>query len=341
MKTKLLIIVILGIFSASLFSCVPARKLDEVKKKKEQCETERKELKGINEELTTQNNELQQEISDISSRIKALERDTAIKGNAYRTLTVQYDKITELYDALLRNTEKLRDGADAETKKALALLQETRNELQQKEDELNALEARLNEERAKLELSKAELEAKEQELVGKNARVKELESILIRKDSIMNALHQKITDALLGFEGEGLTVTHKNGKVYVSLDEELLFKSGKWAIDPKGQEALTKLAKVLEKNTDIDITIEGHTDVLAYRGNGNIEDNWDLSVKRATAIVKIILNNSNVDPTRLTAAGRGQFVPLDTDDTSEARAKNRRTEIILTPQLDELYNLFN
>jgi chemotaxis protein MotB len=341
MKTKLTIVVAIGLIITSLFSCVPARKLEEVKAKKEQCEAERKTLKGENEELTTTNNELQDEIESMKMRMNALLRDTAIKGDAYRTLTQQYDKINELYDQLLANTEKLRAGADAETQKALAMLQDTRDLLQKKEDELNALEAKLNEEKANLEILKTQLELKEKELEGKEARVRELESILQQKDSIMNALHNKVVNALLGFEGDGLTVTQKNGKVYVSLDEKLLFKSGKWDVDPKGQEALTKLAQVLEKNKDIDITIEGHTDDLAYRANGFIEDNWDLSVKRATAIVKILLANSDINPARLTAAGRGQFIPVDTGETSEARAKNRRTEIILTPKLDELYNLFN
>ena len=340
MKTKFLSIIALAIFTASLFSCVPARKLEEVKEAKDQCEVERKELKGINEELTTTNNELTDEIASMKSRIQALQRDTAIKGNSYRTLTRQYDKINELYDQLLANTEKLRAGADAETQKALQMLQETRDLLQKKEDELNALEARLNKERSNLELLRSQLEIKEKQLEGKEARVKELEAILNQKDSVMNALRKKVSDALLGFEGEGLTVTMKDGKVYVSLEENLLFKSGRWDVDPKGQEALTKLAKVLETNTEINIMIEGHTDDLAYRPNGNIDDNWDLSVKRATAIVKIILQNSDVTPERLTAAGRGEFVPIDDSKTTEARAKNRRTEIILTPKLDELYNLF-
>ena len=155
----------------------------------------------------------------------------------------------------------------------------------------------------------------------------------------MNALKSKVSEALSGFEGKGLTVTQKEGKVYVSLDEKLLFKSGKWDVDPKGQDALKKLAAVLENNQDVNITIEGHTDDLAYSGNGNIQDNWDLSTKRATSIVKIILSNSKIDPVRLIASGRSCYLPVDDAKTAEARAKNRRTEIILTPKLDVLYEL--
>jgi chemotaxis protein MotB len=136
-----------------------------------------------------------------------------------------------------------------------------------------------------------------------------------------------------------LTVEQKNGKVYVSLDEKLLFKSGKWEVDPNGQNALKKLAAVLEKNEDINVLIEGHTDDVPFGGNGNIADNWDLSAKRATAIVKIILANSKVKPQRLMAAGRGEFMPIDPQKTTEARQKNRRTEIILSPKLDEVLKM--
>jgi len=284
---------------------------------------------------------MKSQLDRFKNDLNSLVLDTAIKGNAYRTLTVQYDKINDLYAQLLENQEKLRQGADADAQKALAMLQQTREELQRKEDELRALEARLNQERANVEAMRIQNELKEKELADKNAKVQELQAKLDAQDSVMNALRKKVSDALVGFEGNGLTVTMKDGKVYVSLDEQLLFKSGKWDVDPKGVQALKNLAVVLETNPDINIMIEGHTDELAYGGNGNIEDNWDLSVKRATAIVKILLGNSKIDPKRLTAAGRSSYLPVDPAKTSEARAKNRRTEIILTPNLDELYKLMN
>ncbi len=341
MTKKVFQMLAIAVVFGGIFACVPARKFDEVKTQKDQCEKDRRELMGDNERLTTSNNELQSELDRIKLAITALERDTAIKGNAYRTLTGQYDKINALYEQLLENQMKLREGADAETQKALKMLQETRDQLQKKEDELKLLEAQLNKERANLEALKAQLEAKEKEIDAKNAKVQELQAILNKQDSAMNALRDLVTAALLGFEGDGLTVSMKDGKVYVSLDEKLLFKSGRWDVDPKGQQALTELAKVLEKNKDINIMIEGHTDNVPYKGSGGVEDNWDLSVKRATAIVKIILSNSSIDPTRLTAAGRGQYLPVDNGTTTEARAKNRRTEIILTPRLDILYEMFN
>lgn len=340
-KKSVINVILLSIVVSILFACVPARQFEDVKAKKEECETERNQLKKDNETLTTQNNELQTQLDKYKMDVSSLVVDTAIKGNAYRTLTVQYDKINDLYAQLLENQEKLRQGADADAQKAMAMLQQTREELQRKEDELRALEARLNQERANVEAMKIQNDLKEKELAEKNAKVQELQAKLDAQDSVMNALRKKVSDALVGFEGNGLTVTLKDGKVYVSLDEQLLFKSGKWDVDPKGVEALKKLAVVLETNPDINIMIEGHTDELAYGGNGNIEDNWDLSVKRATAIVKILLGNSKIDPKRLTAAGRSSYLPVDPAKTSEARAKNRRTEIILTPNLDELYKLMN
>jgi len=125
----------------------------------------------------------------------------------------------------------------------------------------------------------------------------------------------------------------------VSLDESLLFASGSYDVGSKGTDVLKKLAKVLETNTDINIVVEGHTDNVPLKSKGDIQDNWDLSVKRATSVVKIITNNSKTNPKRLTAAGRGEYLPLDLSNTVEGRKKNRRIEVILTPKLDELFEL--
>ncbi len=352
--------VFVAIVSGFLFSCVPSSKFEDVKAEKENCEKERTELKKQNEDLVTENNELKATIKKNEREISTLVADTAIKSNSYRILTQQYDKISLLYNQLLENQEKLRASADSEQQKAMAALQKSRDELQAKEDELRSLESSLMQEKAKLEAMKIineqkekelneknsllesqrnELSSKNSELDSKTAKVAELQAILNAKDSAMNALKSKVSEALSGFEGKGLSVTQKEGKVYVSLDEKLLFKSGKWDVDPKGQDALKKLAAVLETNQDVNITIEGHTDDLAYSGNGNIQDNWDLSTKRATSIVKIILANSKIDPVRLIASGRSCYLPVDDAKTTEARAKNRRTEIILTPKLDVLYEL--
>jgi len=176
-------------------------------------------------------------------------------------------------------------------------------------------------------------------LAEKESRLNELQSILDQKDAEVKALKNKVADALKGFEDKGLLVHEKEGKVYVSLDNELLFASGSWNIDRRGIEALTELGIVLAGDKGINVVIEGHTDNVPYNGSGNVKDNWDLSVMRSTSVVKEILKNKDINPQRLTASGRSQFVPIDADDTKEARAKNRRTEIILTPKLDELFQI--
>ncbi len=152
----------------------------------------------------------------------------------------------------------------------------------------------------------------------------------------VNALKKAVSDALVGFENNGLTVTKKNGKVYVSMEEKLLFASGSTVVDSKGEGALKEIAKVLEKNADINVLIEGHTDNVPISG-GAIKDNWDLSVLRATSVVRILTKHADIDPTRLTPAGRGPYLPVDNANSTDARRKNRRIEIILSPKLDELF----
>ena len=176
-------------------------------------------------------------------------------------------------------------------------------------------------------------------LKDQQRRVKELESILNERDSINNVLRKTVSDALVGFVGNGLTVHMKDGQVYVSMEESLLFKTASWQVGPKGIEALKKLANVLEKQNDINVMVEGHTDNVTFNGPGQVRDNWDLSVMRATSVTKILLQSGEIKPSRITAAGRGEYFPIDPANTMEARAKNRRTEIILTPKLDQLMKI--
>ena len=174
------------------------------------------------------------------------------------------------------------------------------------------------------------------ELAEKEKRIADLENMINKNKEKINLLKNAIAEALNAFDNSELTVHQKDGKVYVSLDEQLLFKFGSAKVEKKGVTALKKLAEVLEQNENIDITIEGHTDDI-----GKAEANWDLSVKRATSIVKILQKNSEIDPKRFTASGKGMYHPLLDKDTKEARQKNRRTEIILTPKLNELYKLLD
>ena len=175
----------------------------------------------------------------------------------------------------------------------------------------------------------------------RSQRVDELEGIIAAKDAKMRALKDAISAALVNFEGNGLTVEQRDGKVYVSMENKLLFDSGSWAVNSRGREAVEQLGRVLAENKEIAVLIEGHTDNVPYGGSGNIKDNWDLSTKRATAIVAILTQNQGIPKENLTAAGRGEYAPVDVNTTSEGRSKNRRIEVILTPKLDEISRLLN
>jgi chemotaxis protein MotB len=166
----------------------------------------------------------------------------------------------------------------------------------------------------------------------------ELQNVIARQDSITKRLNNILRNALLGFNSDELSVEIKNGKVYVSMSDKLLFKSGSSAVEVKGKEALKLLGDVLDKNTDIDILVEGHTDNVPIKTN-IYKDNWDLSVARATSIVRILSVDYKIGPTRMTASGRGEYFPKAGNDTAEGKAKNRRTEIILSPKLDEIMKL--
>jgi chemotaxis protein MotB len=183
-----------------------------------------------------------------------------------------------------------------------------------------------------------EIAQKEKMLADREKKLQELEEVIARKDQAVNELKNRVASALVGFKSDELSIELKNGKVYVSLAEKLLFKSGSATVDPKGKEALGKLAEVLEKNPDIDIMIEGHTDNVPLIP-GRFEDNWDLSASRALSIVRILTQDNQVDPKRVVAAGRGEYVPVADNATTEGKSRNRRTEIILSPKLDELFKL--
>ncbi|MFL5753894.1 MAG: OmpA family protein [Bacteroidia bacterium] len=321
------------LIAASYFiSCVPARKLDECEEKRKSCESELTAVKNNYQADEAKIKEANEILTKNSKEITGLQRDTSIIGSNYRNLTVKYDKLNQLNEQLLDKYNKLLLGSEKDNAKLSGDLQMTQEQLLKKQDELKALEAQLNKQKQDLEALSAELKKRE-------ARVNELEDILRKKDEAANDLKKKLSDALYNFENKGLTITQKNGKVYVSMEESLLFASGKTSVEPKGVEALKNVAKVLEQNNDINIMVEGHTDNVPMKGTGDIKDNWDLSVMRATSVTKILLNGTIINPTRITAAGRGEFFPIDPANTVEARKKNRRTEIILTPKLDELFKV--
>lgn len=316
-------------------SCVSGRKYGKLQDTSKNFMNERDDFKSKNIGLEMENRELEASIASLKKETETIREDIR-KVSADRDKAQEdYNKIQAQYNELKNSHEDLVRGNVRETQKLLSELQAAQKNLQEKEDLLRQLGANLD-------ARKASLDELTYQLEQRNARLAELEKILDAQKRIVQDLKNKVSEALLGFENNGLTVTMKDGKVYVSLDEKLLFKSGSWDIDANGKNALKKLSGVLEKNPGIQIMIEGHTDNVPYNpGNSQLKDNWDLSVKRATTVVRTLVDGSNIAPARLTAAGRSEYLPVEASNTAEARTKNRRTEIILTPDLTELYRLIN
>jgi chemotaxis protein MotB len=301
-----------------LTSCVSSKKFNQLNSNFKDCEQNVQSLKEQDQTLKIQNTELQskteKQMKDISDLSSKLDEATQNLKNSSEDKQKLNKTNAELEDQL----KSVKAGSSNEIAKLLEKLQQTQTDLQKREDILKNAQ---------------------NELEQRSIQMKELETTLKQKDEAVKQLKQRVMDALLGFNNKGLTIQEKNGKVYVSLDEQLLFKTGQWEVDPKGQQALSNLAEVLGQNPDINILVEGHTDDVPMRGIGSVRDNWDLSVMRATAVTRILLKNKAVDPKKITSAGRGEYFPIDDAKTPETRQKNRRTEIILTPRLDEIFKI--
>ncbi|MBQ8746207.1 MAG: OmpA family protein [Rikenellaceae bacterium] len=264
---------------------------------------------------------LESELSALRARHSALEQlNNELNGEKLglqdnlSTLTAEHDALRKQYASLdadraklARDLDQLRDMLDKGNAEASRMLQE-------------------------LQRNQADLEERSQ-------RVEELESLLKAREEAIAAIRRQVSDALLGFEGKGLTISTRDGKVYVSMEDKLLFRSGSYEIGRDGEKAVRDLAKVLAANPDINVMVEGHTDDVRYTPNAYLKDNLDLSAKRATTVVRLLLENKEIAPERIVAAGRGESLPVAEGKTAEARAKNRRTEIILTPKYDELMKL--
>lgn len=248
---------------------------------------------------------LVKERDELCTNLKTEETENAKLNADLKTLKSEHDNLNEKYKSLI---DVNMSQADQYNKS-----------LKEKSDELNK---------------------KEKLLAEREKALTEMKQIIERKDSVTNRLNDILRNALLGFNSDELSVEIKNGKVYVSMSDKLLFKSGSAAVESKGVEALKVLADVLNKNADIDILVEGHTDSIPIK-TALFKDNWDLSVIRATSITRTLTDDYKVAANRITASGKGDVFPKAENSTPEGRAKNRRTEIILSPKLDEIMNLLN
>ena len=316
MRTAHILIFVATILMFS--SCVSMKQFTDVQDKLKSATQENEVLKQSNMRLETANREFESANRQLTERNKDL--NTQLEEALYN-LNAQKQKYAGLeidMQNLNRQLDILKTGSTSEIELLMEELQIARRDLNLREDRLREAE---------------------KELEDRNARLIDLQEVLAQKDQAVKDLREKVMRALTGFTDNGLTVHEKNGKVYVSMDEKLLFKTGQWDVDPNGQRALRDLSKLLAENQDINIMVEGHTDDVPMRGSGEVKDNWDLSVMRATAVTKILTQNPQLDPERIIAAGRSEYVPLIPEKTPEARQMNRRTEIILTPKLDELLEI--
>ncbi|MFC4723119.1 OmpA family protein [Geojedonia litorea] len=285
-------------------------------------------------DLKKEHRQLSDENSDLTAALNKAQNDLAKLQKSFDETVAQRDRLQSDYEATKSNLDNLKASYDALEKNSSAAIAENSKKNRELLAQLEAKEQALAAENARLENLKRELESRSQ-------RVAELENVIASKDAAMSRLKDAISKALTNFEGKGLTVEQRDGKVYVSMENKLLFESGSWAVGSNGKEAVRQLGTVLADNPEIAILIEGHTDNVPYAGNGQLSGNWDLSTKRATAIVNILRENASINPENLTAAGRGEYAPIATNTTAEGRAKNRRIEVILTPKLDEISKLLN
>ena len=313
MKKVALLILTLTILS----SCVSKKVYTELEEKYDKLRGSNEALFAENQDLIDQKKELEAARLQLQSELDNLAEEKERITNAVNQLEEKKSKLQAEYENLANDSEQQLSAKAEENRKLLVQLQEKEAKLAAESDRLAELQSKLSE---------------------RSARVDQLENLIAAKEAAMQQLKDAVSAALQGFEGKGLTVERKNGKVYVSMENKLLFSSGSWAVNSEGQRAVNNLAGVLKQNPDIDVLIEGHTDNVPYGGKGVLIDNWDLSTKRATAIVRILINN-NVPEKQVTAAGRGEFMPVASNASSTGKAKNRRIEIILAPNLDAINNL--
>jgi chemotaxis protein MotB len=324
--THLLLVALLGA-ATTLPSCTTLKKYQDLQARQTATEQGKESAERQARETTAALKKATDELNELRLENRRLVADSTQTGVVLRKTQGLYHDLSDTYEKLIRNNEKVLANKTADYQKVA-------QDLARREAELGDLANNLNKSRSEIDKLSADVKARE-------ARLKELEKALAEKDASVNALRTKVSNALLAFKSNELQVKVKDGKVYVSLSEQLLFKSGSTKVDPKGQEALTKLAVVLKEQPDVNVVVEGHTDnVPILRGTAGMQDNWDLSALRATEIARL-LTTGGVQPERVTASGRSQYVPVAANDSPQNKAMNRRTEIILTPKLDELFKILD
>jgi len=302
-------------------SCVSKKLYTDLENKFADLKKENRKIADDNEELLAAKNKLELDQSTLQKEYDRLKAERDKLAADYAAASSNLKTLQSSYNALEKNSDDALKSNMDKNRELLAQLQAKEKALAVEQDRLNKLMSDFNE---------------------RSQRIAELEEMMSSKEAAMKKLKETLSKALNAFEGKGLTIEQKNGKVYVSMENKLLFQTGSWAVGTEGKKAVVEVGKVLAQNPDIAVLIEGHTDNDKFAGAmGQIENNWDLSTKRATAIVNILSENKGINKQNLTAAGRGEFAPVATNESAEGKSKNRRIEIILTPKLDEISKMLN
>lgn len=300
------------------------------------------ELKAFYEQEAQSTDSLQNEYNKLAEESRQLEievRNTRLELEEYvvtnKSLNRSYQDVLQRLDRILDERNELDETASYEKvamQRQLALQQQDQD---RDRERLEGLEYELYQKGNRLNTIEYDYSSMKGTLQERNIRIQELEQMLNLKEDNMRGVRAGLDDLVQQFSSRGLSVEDRGGKLYVSLSAELLFPSGSTRIDPSGKSALQQLAAALKNNPDIDILVEGHTD-----SDGSALNNWNLSVNRAVSVTQI-LTQFGVDPQRLTAAGRGENLPVATNKTAAGKAQNRRTEIVISPKLDEVYELLS
>ena len=318
-----LLLIVLAFILSTLTGCVTIKQFEELQASCEEIDKENTELRLNSQDSEIELTELKGQIATLQEAREILAADTSRMGRFVSEAEDELSRLRELNDALTDQNGGRLAALNEENRVLLEDVGRIRTELQTREDALLALEADLAQRSADLE--------------ARSARVEELESLLEAREKAAEVLRKRLQSALLGFEGNGLTVEQRDGKVYVSLEAQLLFASGSAIVDDGGREILKKLGDVIVTQSDLEIIIEGHTDTDKLSSTTIPRNNWELSVLRSTAVLDIIMSQPGVDPSVLTASGRGEYHPVDPED----KAKNRRIEVILAPNLDALFDILD
>ena len=303
-------------------------------------------LESRNVQLRREFNTAQSELSDLRDENANLQRQNQSLNTQITDLNDMRTQLSDSLVGLRRDMENMKMGYDTVIENYNQRITGQNEDLSRTNNLLAARTKELNDKEAAFQLKEAAFQAQEKELRDKQAQLEreeaETRKALEAKERELENLRTKLNNALVGFADKGLNVETRDGKVYVSMDSKLLFPSASWTVSKEGVEAIKTLASVLEQNKDLNIMVEGHTDNAAFKGSTAVKDNWDLSVMRATSIVKLLLKHGpNIDPARIEASGHAEFAPKVPNDSPANKALNRRTEIILTPKMSDILNIID